>query len=325
MGRKDFDRDNFYPPEILALGKKAIRKMEQGRSEPAYNQVAYRTWRGYLLDLAVSSFKWEGLPPEIDPRFLEYALVTQGCVGFFAMRRGTAFWAVAPAVPSGPLNLYYNPNKVRLQPPTGGVPWYRHAYYYATGKYLMEPDALVCWDNKARRSFLPTIEYYARRLAHMERTIDVNVQAQQTPWIFTSDEQHRRDAENLALQLTGHSSVITMSDRAADFMGFAATQTPAPWVAENVQKMLQSLINQFCGIIGIDNSNTEKRERVSDKEATSNNEQVMLIRSSRLDLRRAFAQGIATMTEGVFEPTVSYAAPYREDGTVDMSWGGEER
>lgn len=308
------------PDEILAYGR---NKILGGGEALQYNQASYRYWYNHLLDVCISSFEWEGLPAEIDPRFIEYTLCTGGMGGFFSLKSGLGMWAFCRAAPYGNMNMYYNPNAIALNPPTGHVPWYRHAYYWARGGVLYEPDAVPVWNNNTRTGMLSTIEYYARRLAHIDRTVDVNIAAQQTPVMILTDEMHKRDAQKFATQLMGHSNIIVGDTHFADGTTTTAIPTVAPYVADKLQESQIKMLNVFYSICGIDNSNTEKRERISDKEATSNNEQVMIIRKSRLENRRRFCLGVARLTDGQYTPTVKYAAPYRQDGNVDMSYGGD--
>lgn len=315
---KSIDTSELLDDQIAALGRTRVHELQAA----GYNQVSYNYWVRHLFNLCLSMFEWEGMPPEIDTRFMEYVLCREGLGGFFAMKRGTAMWAFAQAAPVGNLNMYYNPNKVMLTPVTGGVPWYRHAYYFISGKAMYEPNAVLCWNNRARTSMMPAVRYYARRLAHIDRIIDINVSAQSTPYLVVTDEDHLRDARNFTQQLMGHSSVITVNQHFGDGTSVQALPTQAPFVADKLFELQTKLLNQFNGLIGIDNTNTEKRERVSDKEATSNNEQIMIIRKSALEEREKFCRGVATLTDGLYTPTVKYAVPYREDGNVDMSYGG---
>lgn len=318
--------DEILDDDVLAHGRGYVKRYLSGLGQTGYlNREAYRSWYDFLFEIAISSFKWEGLPPEIDPRFIEYALLTRGLGGFFALGRGTQMWGFAAATPVGNLNLYYNPNRIMLQSPNGGVPWYRHAYYFIKGDIMYEPDAVLCWNSLSRRSFVPTIRYYARRLAHFDRTIDVNVMAQQTPFVVQTTKDTQRDAQNAMMQILGHSSTITVNEKFGDFTGISVLPTVAPYVADKLNIDKGKILDDYLGMVGVDNTNTEKRERVSDREASSNNEQIMLIRNSRLRCREEFCQKVAIMTDGDYTPTVKYAAPYRQEGTVDMGRGADVR
>lgn len=315
---KKIDTSDLMDDMVAALGRTRVAEMQAA----GYNQRSYRYWVNHFFNLVLSMFTWEGLPPEIDPRFVEYVLCRQGLGGFFAMKRGTAMWAFAQAAPVGNLNMYYNPNRVQLVPPTGGIPWYRHAYYFLKGDVMYQPNAALCWNNKSRTSMMPVIEYYARRMAHIDRIIDINVEAQSTPYIIVCDENSKRSAQAFTEQLCGHSNVITVNEKFSDGVAVQTLPVTAPFVAPDLQSLQEKLINQFNSLIGVDNSNTEKRERVSDKEATSNNEQIMIIRKSALEERENFCIKVAELTDGLYQPIVKYTVPYREDGNVNMAYGG---
>lgn len=320
---KKIDTTDFIPEEIAALGRESVSRWQSGMGQSArMNRDAYRSWYDYLFELALASFKWEGLPEEMDPRFIEYVLLTQGIGGFFRMKEGTAFYAFAAATPVGNLNLYYNPNKIMLQSPNGGLPWYRHAYYFLRGDVLYEPDAVPVWNSYGRKPFVPVIRYYARRLAMLDRTVDTNILAQQTPFVITTTKDTQRDAQKVATQLMGHAATITISDKFGELNAVNVLNTNAPYVADKLLADKNKILDAYLAMCGIDNSNTEKRERVSDREASSNNEQIILMRNSRLRCREEFCERVAVFTRGEITPSVKYAAPYREDGTVDMSAGG---
>ena len=319
------DTSEYIPEELAALGKQYIRKMQRGNSAMwsagVMNQTTYKAWRNHLFELALSSFEWEGLPPEIDPRYIEYILIKRGCGGFFALHRGTAQWGFCPATPRGKLTMYMNPNEIQLTPPTGGEPWYRHAYYFVIDNILHKPDAALCWDRKSRAPFMPVIELFARRLAAIDRTVDVNIMAQQTPYVVTTNENGRRDAENLMMSILGHSAVLSIDERAVDSFGVNVLNTNAPYVADKLLVDQSKIVNTFLTMCGIDNTNTEKRERMIDAEATSNNENIMLVRNSRLRCREDFCMRIAELTDGLYTPTVKYSVPYQLDGSVNMGGG----
>lgn len=319
---KSIDTSDYIPEDIAALGRSYLHKMQRGLvNANEMNNRTYRAWKDFLFEIALGSFEWEGLPPEIDPRFVEYVLITRGVGGFFAMKDGTAQWAFCPATPAGKLNMYYNPNRVLLQPVTGGVPWYRHAYYWLRGDVMYEPNAALCWNNLSRRPFLPTIELYARRLSALDRTVDVNIMAQKTPFIITTNEHGRSDAEQLAMQITGNTAVITMDERAVDTMQTSVLNTQAPFITDKLLSAQTQIVNTFLSMCGVDNSNTEKRERMIDAEATSNNEQIMIVRKSRQRARDMFCEQVAKLTGGQYTPVARYAVPYRMDGSIDMGMG----
>ena len=69
---KRIDTTDFIPEEIAALGRESVSRWQSGLAQSAsMNRDAYRCWYDYLFELALASFRWEGLPEEMDPRFIE--------------------------------------------------------------------------------------------------------------------------------------------------------------------------------------------------------------------------------------------------------------
>ena len=313
MSNKNIDTTSLLPDEIAGMGRKAVKRW-QALGE---NRQAVATWEFRLSSLAMSCFRWEGLPEDIDPRFIEYVLLYGGIGGMFEMGNGQL--AFAPATPVGKLNMYYNPNKIQLYPINGGTPWYRHAYFFvkqlASGNVVMPPDAVVCFDNSMRQPLWPVIRQFARRLANIDRKVDINVNAQATPFLIIAEEESRRDAVNLYKQLGGNEPLIIANKGIAGALSASVFSTEAPYVADKLLVDERKILNEFLTFIGVDNSNTEKRERLIDAEATSNNEEVMLMRLSRLSERRRFVDGVNNMFD--MDATVQWAVPHLMEGIAE--------
>lgn len=125
-------------------------------------------------------FEWKGLPDSVDPRFLELALFADGMAIFFK---------------DEDLSDDYNGQFFALQTMIGGrldvyrVPDERRAY--ATNGYnrrLDSKDSVIIFNNMTRTNCLADIEYFARKLYEVDRTIDVNVKGQKTPIAILCDE-----------------------------------------------------------------------------------------------------------------------------------------
>ena len=91
----------------------------------------------------------------------------------------------------------------------------------------------------------------------------------------------------------------------------------APFVADKMDDELTKIWYRALTMLGVDNTNTEKRERMIDAEATANNEDIMLMRRSRLATRRRFC---AQVNERFgLNLSVKYGVPHeREGSSVDM-------
>lgn len=307
------DTSYLIPEEVAGMGKRYLKRWQALGD----NQQAVASWEYVLQSMAMSCFQWDGLPEDIDPRFIEYVLLYGGIGGMFQLANGGL--AFAPATPVGKLTMYYNPNKIQLIPINGGTPWYRHAYFFVKhlidGNVMMPPDATVCFDNESRISLIPILRQYARRLANIDRKVDININAQATPYMIIAEEESRKDAINLYKQIGGNEPVIIANKGIAGTLSASVFSTEAPYVADKMLVDQQKILNQCYTFLGIDNSNTEKRERMIDAEATSNNEQIMLMRLSRLAPRRRFAEQ-ANQIFGT-DITVRWAVPHLTEGVAE--------
>ena len=243
----------------------------------------------------------------------------------FELREGTGSYAFAQATPMSRLNLYWNPNKIKLMPANGSIGWTRHAWYWAErlgtpGAIVHKPNAIVLWDNIDRTPIYPLLESFARRLENIDRKIDININAQATPYIMDIDERQRQDAINLYQQITGNEPMIIANKNRAELLQPSVLNLEAPFVADKMDDELTKIWYRALTMLGVDNTNTEKRERMIDAEATANNEDIMLMRRSRLSTRRRFCEQVNERFG--LDISVKYGVPHEREGSADVDMGG---
>jgi len=68
--------------------------------------------------------------------------------------------------------------------------------------------------------------------------------------------------------------------------------TVAPYVADKLHADQARIFNMVLSLLGVDNTNTEKRERMLTNEIESNDEEIMLMRRSRLFNRKQFCDAV---------------------------------
>ena len=274
-------------PDIdeMQFGRNYVRQLYSGAQ--TYSALQYRYWLHYLESLAMSCFKWVGVPAGIDVRAMEYILLWFGQGAMFLEDGGHLF---AMASPSDNVNMYYNPNRIQLTAPNGHV-WSRHCESFAEHGIVFEADAAMCFDNLLRCSVRQHIRNYAQRLARIDAIIDVNVGAQRTPYLVAGSEEAKKTRQRIIKDLSANNQYIEVNDAMpGGVFPVTVLTTEAPYVADKLQETQQKILNQAVTFLGIDNTNNEKRERMIDAEATSNNEQLMTMRRSRLQARRDFCK-----------------------------------
>lgn len=147
-----------------------------------------------LTELAISMFEWKNLPSTIDKRFLELTLFSDGMAVFF--KDEVLDYLCLQCMIGGNLDVYR-------------VPKYRRAY--ATNGYnnaLNETNSVIIFNNMLRTNSMLDIQMFSRRLANLDRAIDVNANAQKTPVLILCDEAQRLTMKNLYMQYDGNEPFI---------------------------------------------------------------------------------------------------------------------
>ena len=258
------------------MGKAKRAKWESALlNNRTYLQYYYR-----LLELAINMYEWKNLPPTVDERFLELTLFSDGMAVFF--RDEILGELCLQCMIGGELDVYR-------------IPIDRTAY--ATNGYQARLDAtnsVIIFNNYTHTNSMLDVEMYARRLYEIERTIDVNVKAQKTPLIIRATENQRLTIKNLYMQYDGNEPFI-FGDKNLDMDGIKVLKTDAPYVADKLNILKRQIWNEALTYLGIENSNTEKRERLVSDEITSNLGGVAAQRFCRLNARRKAAEQINKM------------------------------
>lgn len=245
------------------------------------NNRTYLQYYNRLLELAINMYEWKNLPDTVDERFLELTLFSDGMAVFFQDDGGLGYLCLQCMI-GGELDVYR-------------IPIDRTAY--ATNGYQMRlnnQNSVIIFNNYTHTNSMLDIEMYARRLYEIERTIDVNVKAQKTPVLIRATENQRLTMKNLYMQYDGNEPFI-FGDKQLDMDGIKVLKTDAPYVADKLNILKRQIWNEALTYLGIENSNTEKRERLVSDEITSNLGGVTAQRFCRLNARRKAAEQINKM------------------------------
>ena len=252
----------------------------------AMNNRTYKQYFDRLVDIAISSFKWINLPDSIDPRFLEITLFYNGQIAFFkdselgAIEEGSML--ALPFSNNGLLDVYNNPVSFRA---------------YANNGYqkeLTNKDAVICWNNMMRTNSVFDAEQYAYRLYQLERTLDVNINAQKTPVLVRCSENQRLVLKNLYMKYDGNQPFI-FGDKDLDMKSLQVLKTDAPYLVDRLQQAKAVLWNEALTYFGIANVSSEKKERMITDEVARGMGGVFAARHSRLKSRQNAAEAINRM------------------------------
>ena len=154
-----------------------------------------------------------------------------------------------------------------------------------------------------------TIMLYAARLAEMQRTIDININAQKTPVLIKTSEKKRMSLQAVYRQWQGYEPVI-FGDKDLDLGDvWDVLNTTAPVVFDKLAIEKNKLWNECMTFLGINNANMDKRERLVDDEVQANNEQIGLSAQIMLKARQRAAEQMSKLCGSTI--TVKLRAPQR--------------
>lgn len=270
------------------------------------NMKSYYEYLDRLTELAISMFEWKNLPPEIDERFLEITLFTDGQAVFFKDEELEEYLALQVAT-NGGFNVYR-------------IPLRRRAYAVnGYQKQLDINDSVIIYNNMLRRNSIRTVKLYAERLANLDRIIDVNANAQKTPVLVQGSEQQKLTLLNVYKEYDGNAPVI-FGYNDLDLKGFNVLKTDAPYVSDKLYQLKTQLWNECLTYLGISNLNIQKKERLVADEVVRNQGGTIASRYSRLNARRQACDMINNMFG--LDISVDYREDYRE-ADDEMMFAGE--
>ena len=293
------------------------RKRKQWQSAQM-NADQYRMYYEMLEQMACAIYKWTGLPEEIDQRYLELTMFNQGMALFFWDDEYAAYFALRAAT-SGNVNMYDNPLEYRAYGPNG------------FNRTLKTNECVPIWNNYLRRPDINAMQIYARRLADIDRTIDINLASQKMPIFAMVPETQRLTVQNLMKQWQGNEPIIIGADGMFDPSSITYLTSGAPFITPDLLKAKQTVWSEIMTYLGIENTNISKAERVQSAEVEANNGQIEANRLIRLNCRREACKIInrryglnvwCDMNEDISSDNLSTILTIDNDNDDDNAFGG---
>lgn len=226
------------------------------------NNLTFTDYYYRLKMLAQCVFKWENLPNGMNEKWIEQFLFNEGRCMFFNDK--TKGFMVTRCTPNSTLNYYEEPT--RLRP---------YALGYTGDDLEVGKECVLIRNNDEMLETDLTIRLYAYRLTNITRTIDVNINAQKTPVLLMGSEKQKLTLKNVYTKWEGNEPVI-YGDKGLDGEMPVAIKTDAPIVFPDLQVQKQAIWNECLTFLGINNANTEKRERLITNEVDANDTHIEL-------------------------------------------------
>ena len=154
-------------------------------------------------------------------------------------------------------------------------------------------DCVPIWANRTRVPDYDVMWWYARRLAEVETTVDINIKSARLARVLAVSENMRLSGENFVRQIDEGNPVIKVDE---SFMTEGVLSVLDMGVNPDnilsVQMVKNRLYNDCMTFLGVNNSNQDKKERLVADEVDANGEQVLLNRAIALGARKEAAKKI---------------------------------
>ena len=227
-------------------------------------ETAYYEWA--LMWLVYYRYKLK-LPEHIALNFFRYWLFHWGSIGLVYTNK---FGWIAGNYGVSEIDLYYQPRQLTFANPF--LPDIK------IGIVGINSCIIKCFDDFT--GFKPYIRRTATKLAACDKAMDVNLMTASMGKLLGAPNKKIANTLKEALDdLTIGKPYVTInsSDLEAINVNQLVSELGSEFIADKIQELKRTYINEFLTLIGVNNANLNKRERLITDEVNANNDEVFAI------------------------------------------------
>ncbi len=214
-----------------------------------------------------------GLPQNVAMNWFRFWTFEFGSICFIYTRE---FGWIAQPYGISALDINYQPKEVTVSNPN--LP--------DTKRGLVGINAVIihCFDDYY--GFDGIVTKYAEMLAQCDRNVNVNLMTSLSSKLFAAKNKKQADDMKLALaEATQGAPVVFQLDEGIDGLDVKSIMGDfkSEFIADKTMIVKRLIINEFLTVVGLNNANIDKRERLNGDEVNANNEEVKSIASIVLE------------------------------------------
>ncbi|MGL4452491.1 MAG: hypothetical protein ACRCTZ_15100 [Sarcina sp.] len=251
--------------------------MERGFFRNGKEEIDFRQYQliNYYSLLAMNRFKWVNLPDGIESRHIEQGLLETGKV-FFAeagkLDKNLKGFVCLPCVTTSEPNIYGDPKTVELVSRNGDL----------TSIPISTQEGVLIRDNDTGYSPIEYIYDFAEKMSRVEFCQKRNLDQSVVPTIFYGNENEMLSIKNLMNDIKNKvANIIWKTGKKAKSKDkLSIDDKPQIEVLDTKFKLYLKEYddhaiyeeNRLLTYFGINNTNTQKRERLNQDEVNANND-----------------------------------------------------
>lgn len=258
--------------------KKPFRPGQQATywQTEAYNRQLFDMFQNDLIELALSRFRWVGLPETCNERYLEWVLLNEGSATLAYPSLTSETLLSLKSVQQGAPNMYDEPRSWRALGATG-----------KTNFMCNWTNGVWIWENSTRYPLMVKINIWARELSDIMRTKQINRYHMRMPLVITGPQDRAFDVQNFYKNIANGEPFVLAYDNFSDIQTSATMPERArEYIGDKLQAEWSNTWDTIYRELGID-SMPFKEERMIEDEVNSTMQPTELARLSPLTTRRA--------------------------------------
>lgn len=226
------------------------------------NSTTFFYYVNTLFRKAMSIYEFKGMPETWDYDYFVSILLSQGFItvtdtplGILPLRCGV----------SG-INVFNHPTTVIIANPVIG-----------NLERTIDDDCTLIKISYDYRGILSTVYKYAEMLASCDSSISVNLMNSKVTFIGLVETKQQAESMKLMYDMiTNGSPAVFVKGSQINSNTILYNHVKENFVAGEIQILKRKIMSEFLTEIGVNNANTDKRERLTDNEVEANDSEIQL-------------------------------------------------
>lgn len=242
------------------------------------NNLSCEYYRQELLNKVLGRITIEGMPEWWDSGYVMTTLLINGYVGMFYLKK---YGPVALECGTYGQNLFYRPTKLQTTNPVinnvrrklvNNLPDFPEVINKEEYGSLVR----LTWN---RRGISDKLDRYAYLLSQCDASMAVNLMNTKTTMIFAASSKKESDEyKSIVDDINAGKPAVYINENLLKNGNSLFITNPAKqnFIASDIMTLKRSITNEFLTEIGINNANTDKKERLNSEEVNANNEEIQV-------------------------------------------------